>query len=107
MYIYLNDLRDPPDDVVLCRTAEEAIRLLESGQVTTIDFDHDLGEGMTGYDVAKHIEELVVAGRIPMPAWHIHSANPVGRMNIEAAMRSAERWLAGNTEGLPSTNEST
>lgn len=93
MFLFLDDLREPPEGAILCRTAEEAIRLIETGQVTLIDFDHDLGEGPTGYDVANRIEELVAAGKIPMPAWRIHSANPVGRKNIEAAMRAAERWV--------------
>ena len=91
MFIYLDDIREPPVGAVLCRTAREAIALIDTGKVTLISFDHDLGEGLTGYDVAKHIEELVEARKILMPDWRIHSSNPVGRNNIEAAMRSAER----------------
>jgi hypothetical protein len=41
--------------------------------------------------VAKRIEQWVMEGKIPLPIWEVHSANPVGRQNIEAAMRSAER----------------
>lgn len=95
MFIFLDDLRDPPKGAVLCRTAAEAIRLVETGQVARISFDHDLGEGPTSYDVAKRMEELVAGGRIPMLRWSIHSANPVGRKNIEMAMRSAENIFEG------------
>lgn len=92
VYIFLDDIRDPPPDAVLCRTAEEALNSLASGLVTRISFDHDLGTELTGYDVAKKIEEWVAEGRIPLPLWAVHSANPVGRRNIEAAMRSAKRF---------------
>lgn len=91
-FIFLDDLRDPPPDATLCRTAQAAIRLIESGVVTRISFGHDLGTELTGYDVAKRIEQLVAEGKIAMPRWQVHSANPVGRANIEAAMRSAERY---------------
>lgn len=91
MFLFLDDLRTPPPEAILCRTAEEAIALVEQGKVTRISFDHDLGEGLSGYDVAKRIEELVATGQIPMPRWQIHSANPVGRRNIEAAMHAADR----------------
>jgi hypothetical protein len=45
----------------------------------------------TGYEVALFIERAVAAGEIPMPAWKVHSMNPVGRARIVAAMESAER----------------
>ena len=91
-FIFLDDLREPPPGATLCRTAKEAMRLIESGVVTRISFDHDLGTELTGYDVAKLVERLVAEGKIALPHWHVHSANPVGRSNIEAAMRSAARF---------------
>lgn len=93
MFVFLDDVRDAPIGAVLCRTAEEALALIESGKVSRISFDHDLGTELTGYDVAKRIEEMVATGQIAMPRWQVHSANPVGRMNIEAAMHSAERFF--------------
>jgi hypothetical protein len=92
IFLYLDDLRESPADAMCCRTAVEALHLLATGRVTRISFDHDLGTELTGYDVAKRIEEWVMDGTIPMPCWTVHSANPVGRRNIEAAMRSAERF---------------
>lgn len=92
MFLYLDDLRRPPAGATLCRTAEHAIAVLESGKVTCISFDHDLGTELTGYSVAKWIEERVAEGKMPMPDWRIHSANPVGRKNIQAAMESAARF---------------
>lgn len=105
MRIYLDDLRPTPLGIDgslerppqaythRCYTAQEAITLLKTGQVEFISFDHDLGapENGTGYDVARWIEKAVWAGHIPMPEYAIHSANPVGVKNIDAAMKSAER----------------
>ena len=43
-----------------------------------ISFDHDLGEGKTGYDVAKYIVE----NSINLKCYWIHSMNPAGVKNI-------------------------
>ena len=63
-----------------------------------ISFDHDLGkpymnvQEVTGYDVAKVIEGLAHMNVMARIKWGVHSANPVGRKNIELAMVSAERF---------------
>ena len=111
--IWLDDERPTPDNTwLLCRRAEEATSLLrsfhESGIDVHISLDHDLGESKelvacdglasysygsdskTGYDVAKFIEKRAAQGIKP-PAWEIHSANPVGRARIAAALESADR----------------
>lgn len=94
MKIYLDDIRDCPDGFILCRTAEEAIALIKTGQVTFISFDHDLGTELTGYDVAKFIEEAYIMGELKLfPQWRIHSANPVGVRNIMAALLKAEGYF--------------
>lgn len=98
MKIWLDDLRPMPfkngipEYTFLCKTASEAIELLSTGCITFISFDHDLGDVQTGYTVACYIEQQVYNGKIPMPDWEIHSANPVGRKNIKRAMESAERF---------------
>lgn len=96
--IFLDDIRNPPENFqgVICRTAEEAIKLIKTGEVTFISFDHDLGTEMTGYDVAKFIEEEVYYGRIDCPKWKVHSANPVGAQNIKQAMMNAEQYELEN-----------
>ena len=100
MKIWLDDLRDPKrfnkeesewSTAHWVKTAELAIKLLNEGSVTHISFDHDLGTQADGNDVAQEIERLVFEGKIAMPIWQVHSANPVGRNEIIAAMRSAER----------------
>lgn len=45
MNLYLDDVRNPPDDSwTLVRTAEEARTIIASGVVECASLDHDLGE---------------------------------------------------------------
>jgi hypothetical protein len=94
MKIYLDDLRPCLAGYVPAYTAGQAISLLKTGQVSEISFDHDLGpeEAGTGYQVAKFIEESAFSGTLTRLTYKIHSANPVGRLNIDAAMRNAVRF---------------
>ena len=94
MKVYLDDARATPEGWERALTASHAITFLQGGEVTEISLDHDLGppEAGTGYTVACWIEERAAAGEIRRLAWSIHSANPVGRAKMEAAMRSAERY---------------
>jgi len=95
MKVFLDDIRNPPDSSWnLVRTFSEAIKYLETGKVETISLDHDLGGILTGYDVAVWIEEKVWTGDFYPPEILIHSANPVGRANIEAAKASIYRALS-------------
>lgn len=94
MKLWLDDVRVMPDDYdVWCRRAEDAIAILKAGIVVEeISLDHDLGmDIMTGYDVAKFIEEAAYA--LKPIKWHCHSQNPGGKQRIEAAMhRADEHW---------------
>ena len=96
MKLWIDDIRTPPDKSwVWAKTAEEAIKLVMTGKVEFIAFDHDLGgDGCgakeTAYPVATLIEDRARRG-IPPPGWSIHSANPVGAARIRAAMEAAER----------------
>lgn len=95
MYLWLDDVRPMPNAFDYhAKTAEDAIEQLKTGNVQVISFDHDLGEEIngTGYDVACYIEKAVYLKEIPMPNWQVHSANPVGKKNIERAMKSAEKF---------------
>ena len=96
MKLWLDDVRESPNKGWQCvKTGEEAIELLKQGTVDSISFDHDLGDGISGYDVAKWIEEMAAHGGMERIVWRIHSANPVGQKNIEAAMNAADRfWQA-------------
>ena len=92
MNIWLDDIRSAPENTkwdAHCFNARAAILLIKTGKVKYISFDHDLGPGPTGYDVALEIEELAAKKKIPPISYYIHSANPVGAQNIRRAMERA------------------
>lgn len=97
-FVWLDDVRPMPEGFNFhAYNSEEAIRALGTGYVQAISLDHDLGpyDGDTGYRVACFIEEGAFGGWIPRIKVSIHSANPVGRKNMEAALRNAERsWTS-------------
>ncbi len=107
MNIWLDDERNPSDYVVgtwwWVTRAEDLIRFLsalEDMTGITLSLDHDLGDGvLTGYDVMLFIEDRVAEGWNPPTEIRIHTQNPVGRKNMEAARRSiydlAERRNSG------------
>jgi len=93
MKIYLDDIRDPPDNTwMLFRKAKELMLFIEKykGEIETLSLDHDLGEGkLTGYGVLKWIEKKVfLEGYTPPKEILVHSDNPAGRKNMEAAIKS-------------------
>lgn len=95
MKLWIDDIRDMPADFdVWAKNYEEAVSALKTGKVTQVSFDHDLGDAraFTGYDIARWIEEQSYLGNFKKVSWDIHSANPVGRKNIEAAMNNAAKW---------------
>jgi hypothetical protein len=100
MKVWLDDERAAPDGWIPVRSPEEAIMLLRTGEVTELSLDHDLGlatsdRERTGYDVLLWLEEAVVteSWRGPLPAIHVHSANPVGRKKMAQAVEAIQRRL--------------
>jgi hypothetical protein len=99
MKIWLDDIRTPPDKSwTWIKTSQECLEVIgrEQGEITEISFDHDLGEESldTGYAVAKQIERWVHNATLSGPLkLGVHSANPVGRKNIEAAITSIDGVL--------------
>lgn len=106
--LFLDDCRNPPNEHwTLARTAEEAKALFEDPEVVIeyCSLDHDLGEcadcensfpprgyrvvtntcrhRMTGYDLVKWMAEH---NKWPLHKPHVHSANPVGKANMQATI---------------------
>lgn len=115
MKVWLDDVRDPVFHGyvgwVWIKTYEDCIVYLETfwHDITEISLDHDLGIlstlgipnviEKTGYDVAKWIEEKVIVHGWRLPVVRVHSANSVGRKNMEAALTNATRfYVAMNVE---------
>lgn len=96
--LYLDDVRTPPQGWAVARSHAEFVDwVAQNGVPDIVSFDHDLGDTscpeMTGYDSAKWLCGHCVDNGIPLPEWAVHSSNPVGRDNIEHAMRSASRTI--------------
>jgi hypothetical protein len=92
IYLYLDDVRHCPkeiQDAYVVMTARDSYRAIDVIDFCVSDnvemyiyFDHDLGEGKSGYDVAKYIVE----NQIPVAGYCVHSMNPVGAWNIHQLM---------------------
>lgn len=101
MRVYLDDERPTPDGWVRVYWPDEAIALLESGQVDELSLDHDLGDDSrgTGYDVVVWIEEAVALRGFCPPKISVHSANSSARQKMESGIRSIARLAAAAARG--------
>lgn len=91
--LWVDDERPmPPNYTHHVKTAEEAIELLKTGNVLLISLDHDLGDGLTGYDIAKWIEEQAFLGKLQPFKLKVHSQNAVGALNIKRALQNAAKY---------------
>jgi hypothetical protein len=98
MKVYLDDERVAPEGWYQVRWPEEVIELLESGEVTHLSLDHDLGDDKhgTGYDVVLWLEEAVATRGFIPPHIIAHTANSSARIKMESGIRSIERFAAGH-----------
>lgn len=88
MKVYLDDMREPPPGWTLCRWPKEVIALLETGEVTHLSLDHDLGcDIRNGYDVLVWLEEAVALRGFRPPRIRVHTANPAAMERMHAAAR--------------------
>jgi hypothetical protein len=95
--LFLDDLREAPRSrnwSCVARNVREAQLYCEThGVPEYLSFDHDLGsDEPTGYDFAKALVETDLdqnGNFIPRDfQFHVHSANPVGRVNIQSLLDS-------------------
>ena len=102
--LWLDDERDPNDarwhayfpisqpTVVWVKSFDDFVKWISSnGMPNAICFDHDLGDGPSGFDAAKWLTEFCLDNDSRIPAWNIQSANPIGKENIIALLKSFER----------------
>ena len=91
MKIWLDDLRPAPEGYIWCKSVNEAKRIIVSAEesISVIDCDHDLGDfANQGGDAIKLLDWLVE--RETFYPVEIHTANPVGRANMESVL--ARYW---------------
>ena len=97
MKLFLDDIRTPPDNTwAVVRSFDEGVEYItKNGVPDVISFDHDLGLEESGYDFAKWLVEQHLDGNIDISniKIQIHSANPVGRKNIEGLFVSFRKFL--------------
>ena len=88
MKLFVDDERIAPEGWTLAVTAKQAFNHLETGNVTHLSLDHDLGSAAlaTGYDIMKWIEYKVETEDFKLPVITFHTANPVGRKNMQATL---------------------
>ena len=90
--MFVDDVRDPewtyPDDAegwVVVRDYTSAVALVcQHGWPNHVSFDHDLGTGPSGYDFAHWlVQHDLEHGGMPADfSYRVHSANPIGAVNI-------------------------
>ncbi len=87
MKIWVDDLRPVPAGYEWAKSVNQAISLVEKAEangetIEVLDLDHDLGDFYTdGGDAIKLLDWLAERGTF-YPV-RIHTANPVGRENME------------------------
>jgi hypothetical protein len=109
LFIYLDDLRDPPNDGndwKLFREPQSVFSfLIESyycnGEDIVVSLDHDLGDGVpTGYDLLNQVECAIAISKDfnPNIEFRIHSANTVGCENMKRCIESIKKLLENKNE---------
>lgn len=103
MKVYLDDERETPKGWVRVYWPEEAIDLLETGDVSEISLDHDLGDDAhgTGYDVVLWIEEAVFTKGFAAPTMKVHSANSSAREKMELGIANIVKKLRETDSECP------
>ncbi|WP_137938115.1 cyclic-phosphate processing receiver domain-containing protein [Chitinivorax sp. B] len=93
MKVFLDDERATPEGWVRVFWPDEAIALLQTGEVEEISLDHDLGDDTrgTGYDVVIWLENEVAMHGLKPPVIHVHSANPPARAQMEQGVLAIQR----------------
>jgi len=109
--VWLDDDRDPENPTIQetfpiakagpwtwVKTAPEAIELLQTGNVTYISLDHDLGDSPgvgDGSQVVRFIQGGAMDGSLPELDYDVHSKNSDGSASMELGMGVAKQLWAG------------
>lgn len=94
MKVFLDDERNTPAGWYRVYEPFQAIALLETGQVSHISLDHDLGDDDligTGNDVLIWIEEQVATNNFEPPRILVHSANPSAGDKMRAGIKQIRK----------------
>ena len=90
-YLYIDDIRTPQLQCwAIARSSQEAMDWVDkNGIPDIISFDHDLGgDDTVMVFLKKFVEKYPDGYKIK---YYIHSANPIGRLNIQSFIDSWKR----------------
>lgn len=92
--LFIDDERLPvAEDDVIVRSVEEAkAYVIAHGVPHHVNFDHDLGDGPSGYDFACWLVERDLDGHGFPESWAVHSQNPIGASNILGVMDRYQKF---------------
>lgn len=99
MRLFIDDLRVPSDvglidhEWIIVRNYNDAIDKITLCRPQEISFDHDLGEEKTGKDITNWLinkdQDNLSDNFIGYDfKYNVHSANPIGKKNIEALLEN-------------------
>lgn len=117
--LFLDDVRTPIESRwIIARNYDEFVKIINQEGLDNFDIislDHDLGDSAmrefynnvyvnneldynnitekTGFDCAKFLIELSMNSGIELPQIYVHSANPIGSVNI---IKLINNWLKFN-----------
>lgn len=111
--IWLDDLREPTNqyltkynpldcnidelNVIWVKTEKEFMQHIQTnGLPAGICFDHDLGDGGSGYECAKFIVEYCLSRNFDRPLYKIQSMNPVGKQAIDNLLFNYHKFYVEN-----------
>jgi len=97
MFLWIDDMRPAPEGWYWVKTSTEAIEWLKHNQPLIISFDHDLGDDDTSIAVANFLEEKAYNKEMGSFIWYIHSANPVGRKNLNVILSRVDMFMRNIT----------
>jgi len=105
----INPLYEKNEDWVIVRNYYEFINYITKfGLPEFVSYDHDLSfdhyleenqsdidyenlEEKTGYDACKWLCKYCLENDLPIPSYYVHSANPVGKKNIETYLENFKK----------------
>ena len=90
--LWLDDIRIPDKSYIWVKSFKQFKKEIIESFPDFISFDHDLGSGPTGYDCAKWLLTYCIEYNKSLPNFKVHSANPVGRHNIEHLLQHNRKY---------------
>jgi len=95
MRLWLDDIRNPQNNTgewVICRSSVEAIKFVAENELPfQMSLDHDLGENDTAMIFVHWLIEHCIDLDVDLPYYCVHSANPVGVVNLMSLMDAYQK----------------